>query len=115
MRYGTQTLVLKPFLLAQGISHRRSCPHTHQQMGTVERRHRHIVDLGIALLTVTDGIIAKAIGKDQSELADLSEEPESSSIAEELAAGEELDLDTASTRYPTGVKKPSIYLGDRLW
>jgi len=33
-----------------GINHRLSCPYSHQQMGTVERRHRHIVDTAIALL-----------------------------------------------------------------
>jgi hypothetical protein len=27
-----------------------SCPHTHQQNGLVERKHRHIVDIGLSLL-----------------------------------------------------------------
>lgn len=33
-----------------GISHRVSCPHTHQQNGSAERKHRHIVETGLALL-----------------------------------------------------------------
>ncbi|GAA0167571.1 hypothetical protein LIER_40407 [Lithospermum erythrorhizon] len=33
-----------------GIQHRVSCPHSHEQMGCVERRHRHIVDKGLTLL-----------------------------------------------------------------
>jgi uncharacterized membrane protein YgcG len=33
-----------------GISHQVSCPHTHQQNGAAERKHRHIVEMGLALL-----------------------------------------------------------------
>jgi histone deacetylase 1/2 len=33
-----------------GISHRVSCPHTSQQNGVVERKHRHLVETGLALL-----------------------------------------------------------------
>lgn len=33
-----------------GISHRLSVPYSHQQMGRVERHHRHIIDTNIALL-----------------------------------------------------------------
>ena len=33
-----------------GISHRVSCPHAHQQNGAAERKHRHIVEVGLALL-----------------------------------------------------------------
>ncbi|KAL2348428.1 hypothetical protein Fmac_002428 [Flemingia macrophylla] len=33
-----------------GITHRSICPHTHHQNGVVERKHRHIVDLGLTLL-----------------------------------------------------------------
>jgi len=32
------------------IAHRVSCPHTHQQNGLAERKHRHIVETGLALL-----------------------------------------------------------------
>jgi hypothetical protein len=33
-----------------GISHLVSCPHLHQQNGTVERKHQHIIEMGLALL-----------------------------------------------------------------
>lgn len=33
-----------------GITHRFTCPHTHHQNGIVERKHRHIVETGLALL-----------------------------------------------------------------
>jgi histone deacetylase 1/2 len=33
-----------------GISHRVSCPHTSQQNGIAERKHRHLVETGLALL-----------------------------------------------------------------
>jgi hypothetical protein len=33
-----------------GIVHRVSCPHTHQQNGSAEHKHRHIVETGLALL-----------------------------------------------------------------
>ena len=33
-----------------GISHHVSCPHTHQQNGSAERKHRHIVETGLSLL-----------------------------------------------------------------
>jgi histone deacetylase 1/2 len=33
-----------------GIQHHISCPHTHQQNGLAERKHRHIVETGLTLL-----------------------------------------------------------------
>ncbi|WVZ71271.1 hypothetical protein U9M48_019877 [Paspalum notatum var. saurae] len=33
-----------------GIVHRILCPHAHQQNGAAERKHRHIVEVGLALL-----------------------------------------------------------------
>jgi histone deacetylase 1/2 len=33
-----------------GIAHRVSCPHTSQQNGIAERKHRHLVETGLALL-----------------------------------------------------------------
>nr|KYP67572.1 Retrovirus-related Pol polyprotein from transposon TNT 1-94 [Cajanus cajan] len=33
-----------------GIQHRLICPHTHHQNGVVERKHRHIVELGLTML-----------------------------------------------------------------
>jgi histone deacetylase 1/2 len=41
---------LNKFFTDLGISHRVSCPHTHQQNGTTERKHRHIVETGLTLL-----------------------------------------------------------------
>jgi hypothetical protein len=34
-----------------GISHQVSCPHTHQQNGVAKRKHRYVVEMGLALLT----------------------------------------------------------------
>ena len=34
-----------------GIQHRVSCPHTSQQNGSIERKHRHIVETGLSLLS----------------------------------------------------------------
>lgn len=41
---------LNAFFSKLGITHRVSCPHTHQQNGVAERKHRHIVETGLALL-----------------------------------------------------------------
>jgi hypothetical protein len=38
------------FFRSLGITHRVSCPHTHQQNGSAECKHRHIVETGLALL-----------------------------------------------------------------
>jgi len=38
------------FLTSLGITHRLTCPHTHHQNGSVERKHRHIVETGLTLL-----------------------------------------------------------------
>ncbi|KAA3481454.1 Retrovirus-related Pol polyprotein from transposon TNT 1-94 [Gossypium australe] len=37
-------------LTSQGIVHRLTCPYTSEQNGVAERKHRHIVDMGITLL-----------------------------------------------------------------
>lgn len=42
---------LAPFFTKIGISHHVSCPHAHQQNGAAERKHRHIVEVGLALLS----------------------------------------------------------------
>jgi len=47
---GGEFIKLRPILVARGISHFTTAPHTPQQNGTVERRHRHIVDTGMTLL-----------------------------------------------------------------
>ncbi|MCH80541.1 retrovirus-related Pol polyprotein from transposon TNT 1-94, partial [Trifolium medium] len=38
------------FLTPLGIIHRLTCTHTHHQNGSVERKHRHIVENGLTLL-----------------------------------------------------------------
>jgi transposase InsO family protein len=40
----------KQLLAQNGILHRFSCPHTSQQNNVAERKHRHVVDIGLALL-----------------------------------------------------------------
>jgi hypothetical protein len=35
---------------SHGIHHRIMCPHTHQQNGSVECKHRHIVEMGLTLM-----------------------------------------------------------------
>ena len=39
------------FLQSCGILHCTSCPHVHEQNGLAERKHRHIVEVGLTLLT----------------------------------------------------------------
>jgi histone deacetylase 1/2 len=48
--WGGEYLKLNKFFADIGISHNVSCPHTHQQNGTAERKHRHIVETGLTLL-----------------------------------------------------------------
>jgi hypothetical protein len=43
---------LQTSLTAMGVSYRLSCPHTHHQMESVERKHRHIVETGLSLLAI---------------------------------------------------------------
>ena len=47
---GSEYHNLNAFFNKFGITHRVSCPHTHQQNGVDERKHRHIVETGLALL-----------------------------------------------------------------
>ena len=49
------SLIIKSFMYSHiveklGIAHRVSCPHTHQQNGSAERKHCHIVETGLTLL-----------------------------------------------------------------
>ncbi|KAF7809814.1 Retrovirus-related Pol polyprotein from transposon TNT 1-94 [Senna tora] len=48
--FGGEFQALTKTLQASGIHHRISCPHTHQQNGVAERKHRHITETGLALL-----------------------------------------------------------------
>jgi hypothetical protein len=47
---GSEFKTLKEFFSEKGINHRITCPHTSEQNGIVERKHRHIVDTGLTLL-----------------------------------------------------------------
>nr|KYP34400.1 Retrovirus-related Pol polyprotein from transposon TNT 1-94 [Cajanus cajan] len=47
---GGEFRTLIPFLQQEGIIHRLTCPYAHHQNDTVERRHRHVVELGLAML-----------------------------------------------------------------
>ncbi|GMI65053.1 hypothetical protein HRI_000174600 [Hibiscus trionum] len=47
---GGEFAALKSYFLSHGIVHRLSCPHTSEQNGLVERKHRQIVEVGLTLL-----------------------------------------------------------------
>ena len=47
---GGEFIKLKPFFSKCGISHLTSPPYTPEHNGTSERRHRHIVEIGLTLL-----------------------------------------------------------------
>jgi len=44
-------LALTPYLHNNGIQHRLTCPHTHEKNGSIERKHRHVVETGLTLLS----------------------------------------------------------------
>ena len=48
--WGGEYRKLSTFFQTIGIHHRLICPHTHEQNGAVERRHRHIIETGLTLL-----------------------------------------------------------------
>ena len=48
--WGGEYEKLNAFFQKVGITHHVSCPHAHQQNGSAERKHRHIVEVGLALL-----------------------------------------------------------------
>jgi histone deacetylase 1/2 len=48
--WGGEYEKLHPLFHNLGVSHRVSCPHTHQQNGTIERKQHHIVETGLTLL-----------------------------------------------------------------
>ena len=49
--WGGEYRSLAPFLTSAGIHFRHPCPHTHPQNGKSERKHRHIIEMGLTLLT----------------------------------------------------------------
>jgi hypothetical protein len=56
-RFDTRIIVVQTdwgdensFFTKHGISHLVSCPHVHQQNRPAERKHRHIVNVGLSLL-----------------------------------------------------------------
>jgi len=51
--WGGEYRNLHQYFQSIGIVHRVSCPHTHQQQGCVERKHRHIIDTTLALLATS--------------------------------------------------------------
>jgi hypothetical protein len=48
--WGGEYQKLNTFFQRIGISHHVSCPYAHQQNGSTERKHRHIVEVGLSLL-----------------------------------------------------------------
>jgi hypothetical protein len=48
--WGGEYKKLNSFFSQVGIIHHVSCPHAHQQNGVIERKHRHIVEVGLSLL-----------------------------------------------------------------
>lgn len=48
--WGGEYVRLNSLFRKIGITHLVSCPHAHQQNGVAERKHRHIVEVGLALL-----------------------------------------------------------------
>ena len=49
--WGNEFPSLLPMLNQLGIHFQHPCPHVHEQNGKVERKHRHIVETGLTLLT----------------------------------------------------------------
>ena len=45
-------LVFSKFLAANGIQHRLSCPHIHEQNGSIEQKYMHITKIGLTLLAI---------------------------------------------------------------
>ena len=54
--WGGEFHPLAPFIAECGINHRLVFPHTHHQNGVVERKHRHVVELGLTLLHLVLGL-----------------------------------------------------------
>ena len=48
--WGGEFRALTKLFQEKGVLHRITCPHTHHQNGSVERKHRHIVEIGLTML-----------------------------------------------------------------
>lgn len=48
--WGGEYRSLSSYLASNGITHRISCPYTSQQNGKVERKNRHVVEVGLSLM-----------------------------------------------------------------
>lgn len=48
--FGGEFRSFTEYLIELGVSHRLRCPHTYHQSGTVECKHKHIVEMGLTLL-----------------------------------------------------------------
>ena len=48
--WGREFRSFSSLLTTSGIHFRHPCPHIHHQNGRIERKHRHIVDVGLTLL-----------------------------------------------------------------
>jgi histone deacetylase 1/2 len=48
--WGGEYQKLHSFFEKIGITHHVSCPHAHHQNGAAEHKHRHIIEVGLALL-----------------------------------------------------------------
>lgn len=48
--WGGEFRPLHKILQSHGINHRITCPYSHPQNGSIERRHSHIIEIGLALM-----------------------------------------------------------------
>ncbi|KAE8727992.1 putative catalytic [Hibiscus syriacus] len=60
--WGGEFRSLSPILTKAGITHRLTCPHTSEQNGIVERKHRHLVEMALALLAQGLSLTEKLLG-----------------------------------------------------
>ncbi|KAK9102913.1 hypothetical protein Sjap_020167 [Stephania japonica] len=51
--WGGEYRSFKPYLDLHGIIFQHPCPHTHEQHGRAERKHRHIVEMSLILLAAS--------------------------------------------------------------
>lgn len=49
--WGGEYRRLHNYFQKNGITHHIDCPHTHQQMGSIERRHRQIMEIGLSMVS----------------------------------------------------------------